>query len=599
VSPQWTTSREFLDTAMTSNALTSKLQEIISMIVYALFNLSLTFRVSSGQWIRWMKNVPAPLMVDLSVSFHHQISGILKSNYYKDEHNNILQQKLILESSLEEFLSRIACHVILLPSGCELQTPFQTPTGGISYGKLLYGGVKRSRLVNNGSSGINRKQPQRVAGERTAIMKFPDDNIPCWSQYGGPRRRFEAVDMGPAAFLEIILLPAGLNVNEIDRDENVESGGGIMMMTTTQLGFEPSSIFQLARTNITSEIARAKQHTEQYDDRNPDIDISDVVGGLREQIEAVTRRVLVSEEELIDLQELGLTLRPRGILLYGKPGVGKTIFAKQIAKKLNVQSINAIAAPELLDKWVGGSEKLVRELFKDAEADDDSAASSLHVIIIDEIDAVFRKRSVSEDSGEITRNSLVNQLLAKIDGVRELPNVLVIGMTNRKELIDEALLRPGRLEVQLHIPMPDAKGRREILKIHFDALLKNGRLSQPLCLSINGDSDPLAQPSSLKKYPSLLQKMKSFLMPSSSRYTIIRDLAEDPVTGGFSGADIAGLVRCAGSIALARSRRDGSGVDGVIITLSDVYSALDELKKQMKTSKRESIGFKTTTIKAT
>lgn len=531
-----------------------------------------------------MKNVPAPLMVDLSVSFHNQISGILKSNHNEDDHDNILQQELILESSLEEFLSRIACHIILLPSGCELLNPFQTPTGGISYGKLLYGGVKRSRLVNNGSSGINRKQPQRVAGERTAIMKFPDDNIPCWSQYGGPRRRFEAVDMGPAAFLEIILLPAGLYINDIDRDKNVEPGGGMMMMTTTQFGFDPSSILKLARTNITSETARAK-HTEQYDDRMKPLGISDVVGGLREQIEAVTRRVLVSEEELIYLQQLGLTLRPRGILLYGKPGVGKTIFAKQIAKKLNARSINAITAPELLDKWVGGSEKLVRDLFKEAEAEEDVAASSLHVIIIDEIDAVFRKRSVSEDSGEITRNSLVNQLLAKIDGVRELPNVLVIGMTNRKELIDEALLRPGRLEVQLHIPVPDAKGRREILKIHFDALLKSGRLSQPLCLSINGDTEPLAQSSSLKKCPLLLQRMKSFLMPSS-RYTIIRDLAGDHVTGGFSGADIAGLVRCAGSIALARSRRDGSGIDGVIITLSDVYSALDELKKQMKISKR-------------
>lgn len=107
-----------------------------------------------------------------------------------------------------------------------------------------------------------------------------------------------------------------------------------------------------------------------------------------------------------------------------------------------------VAAPELLDRWVGGSERCVRELFREAEEElalckaaagsDDSKAflrSALHVIIIDEIDAVFRKRTDSEDSGSITRNSVVNQILSKIDGVKALPNVLTIAMTNRRELI--------------------------------------------------------------------------------------------------------------------------------------------------------------------
>ncbi|EEC48426.1 predicted protein, partial [Phaeodactylum tricornutum CCAP 1055/1] len=131
------------------------------------------------------------------------------------------------------------------------------------------------------------------------------------------------------------------------------------------------------------------------------------------------------------------------------------------------------------------------------------------VVVIDEIDAVFRKRSSSEESGEATRSSVVNQILAKLDGVHAIPNVLLIGMTNRRELLDDALLRPGRLEVQIEVPLPDRDGRREILQIHFDALRKRGRLSRPL---------------------------------------------SDYVTNGFSGADIAGLVRCAGSIALSRSR---------------------------------------------
>jgi len=97
---------------------------------------------------------------------------------------------------------------------------------------------------------------------------------------------------------------------------------------------------------------------------------------------------------------------------------------------------------------VGGNEKLVRGLFIEAEAElaacgGDVGKSALHVIVIDEIDAVFRRRSVAEDSGEATRSSVVNQILAKLDGVNSLPNVLLIGMTNRPELLDDALLRPG------------------------------------------------------------------------------------------------------------------------------------------------------------
>lgn len=104
---------------------------------------------------------------------------------------------------------------------------------------------------------------------------------------------------------------------------------------------------------------------------------------------------------------------------------------------------------ELLDRWVGGSENLVRSLFVAAEAElracgGDAMKSALHIVVIDEIDAVFRKRRSSNDSGEATRASCVNQILSKLDGVNDAPNVLVIGMTNRRELLDEALLRPGR-----------------------------------------------------------------------------------------------------------------------------------------------------------
>lgn len=265
-----------------------------------------------------------------------------------------------------------------------------------------------------------------------------------------------------------------------------------------------------------------------------------------------------------------------------------------------------MSAPELLDRWVGGSEKLVRGLFAEAEAElaacnGDATQSALHVVVIDEIDAVFRRRSSGEDSGEATRASVVNQILAKMDGIKAINNVLVIGLTNRRELLDEALLRPGRLEVQIEVPLPDQEGRREILQIHFDALRKKGRLSKPLCCAIDGlptHARSLRSPISDSKEDNVVtdsnfggdsltrrrkrdkfkKAVKKVWQEASSAVRPPYDLATDSATGGFSGADIAGLVRCAGSLALSRARRDGNGVEGLLITLEDVKLALEEVK---------------------
>lgn len=250
----------------------------------------------------------------------------------------------------------------------------------------------------------------------------------------------------------------------------------------------------------------------------------------------------------------------------------QTALAREISKCLNARPPKIVEAPALLDRWVGGSEKLVRELFADAEAElaqcgGDATKSALHVIVIDEIDAVFRRRTAAEESGEATRASAVNQILSKLDGVKELGNILVIGLTNRRELLDDALLRPGRLEVQVEIPLPNQEGRREILQIHFEALRRRNRLSQPLCQAIDGTRGSDDSTS-----------MSFWRRRGIGPQWKIQDLASQRWTGGFSGADIAGLVRCSGSIALARAREEGGGIENLLITLEDVRLALEEVK---------------------
>jgi len=138
-----------------------------------------------------------------------------------------------------------------------------------------------------------------------------------------------------------------------------------------------------------------------------------------------------------------------------------------------------VNGPEIFDKFVGGSEEKVRALFADAEKDMQTLGdeSDLHVIIFDEIDAICRKRG-STNSGTGVNESVVNQLLSKIDGVESLHNILIIGMTNRLDMIDEALLRPGRFEIHLEIGLPDEKGRVQIFDIHTKKMRDNNLIDK-------------------------------------------------------------------------------------------------------------------------
>ena len=203
------------------------------------------------------------------------------------------------------------------------------------------------------------------------------------------------------------------------------------------------------------------------------------IGGLDKEFEEIFRRAFNSRRyPQIVLDKYGIK-HVKGMLLYGPPGTGKTLIARQIAQALDCDEPKLINGPEIFDKYVGGSEEKMREVFKEAEDDmkQNGDESNLHIIIFDEIDAVCRPRG-SVSSGTGVHESVVNQFLAKLDGVESLNNILVIGMTNRKDMIDEAVLRPGRLEIHKEIGLPDFKGRLQIFEIHTRSIRENKLLSK-------------------------------------------------------------------------------------------------------------------------
>ena len=180
----------------------------------------------------------------------------------------------------------------------------------------------------------------------------------------------------------------------------------------------------------------------------------DDVGDMAETKQALTEAVLWPLQHPETFERLGVD-PPRGVLLYGPPGCGKTFVVRALASSGRL-SVHAVKGAELMDKWVGASEKAVRELFRRAR---DSAPS---LVFLDEIDALAPRRGQSFDSGVTDR--VVAALLTELDGIEPLRDVVVLGATNRPDLIDPALLRPGRLEKLVFVEPPDAEARREILR---------------------------------------------------------------------------------------------------------------------------------------
>lgn len=278
------------------------------------------------------------------------------------------------------------------------------------------------------------------------------------------------------------------------------------------------------------------------------------IGGLDAEFSTIFRRAFASRIFPPGLVEkLGIQ-HVKGMLLYGPPGTGKTLIARQIGKMLNAREPKIINGPEVLNKYVGQSEENIRKLFADAEKEyrEKGDESGLHIIIFDELDAVCKQRGSGGGGGTGVGDSVVNQLLSKLDGVDQLNNILLIGMTNRMDMIDDALLRPGRLEVHMEISLPDEHGRAQILKIHTHKMRENDVMDADVDL------------------PELAQ-----------------------LTKNFSGAEISGLVKSASSFAFNRHVKVGTmaGISDDIVNMKvnrqDFHNALDEVKPAFGVSEEE------------
>ncbi|MCW3472523.1 AAA family ATPase, partial [Rhodococcus pyridinivorans] len=246
----------------------------------------------------------------------------------------------------------------------------------------------------------------------------------------------------------------------------------------------------------------------------------DDVGDMVETKQALTEAVLWPLQHPDSFERLGVD-PPRGVLLYGPPGCGKTYLVRALAGTGRL-SVHAVKGAELMDKWVGASEKAVRELFERAR----NSAPAL--VFLDEIDALAPRRGQSSDSGVSDR--VVASLLTELDGVEPLRDVVVVGATNRPDLIDPALLRPGRLERLVFVPPPDAEARA--------AILKTAGRSVPLDDDVDLD-----------------------------------DLAAG--LDGYSAADCSALLREA---ALAAMRRN---VDAAVVTAEDVAVAREKVRPSL------------------
>ncbi|EKA62621.1 proteasome-associated ATPase [Janibacter hoylei PVAS-1] len=255
-------------------------------------------------------------------------------------------------------------------------------------------------------------------------------------------------------------------------EERVVRRGARVTGTQVRVG---DAVLVDQRSNIAVERIPRAEVADLVLEEVPDLGYDDI-GGLSEQIEAIRDAVELPYLHA-DLYERHQLKAPKGVLLYGPPGNGKTMIAKavaaslarKVAERTGQESATAyflnIKGPELLNKYVGETERHIRLIFHRAR--EKSSDGTPVVVFFDEMDSLFRTRGSGVSSDVET--TIVPQLLAEIDGVEGLDNVIVIGATNREDMIDPAILRPGRLDVKIKIERPDAEGARDIFTKYLTA----------------------------------------------------------------------------------------------------------------------------------
>ena len=264
-------------------------------------------------------------------------------------------------------------------------------------------------------------------------------------------------------------------------------------------------------------------------DESPDVRYSDI-GGIDEQVREVREAVEQPLEHPERFEEAGID-PPSGVLLHGPPGTGKTMLAKAVANETDATFIK-MAGSELVRKFIGEGSRLVRDLFELATEREPA------IIFIDEIDAIAAKRTESKTSGDAEVQRTMMQLLSEMDGFEERGEVRIIAATNRFDMLDRAILRPGRFDRLIEVPEPDREGRVQILKIH----------TRRMNVADSVDIDGLAG-----------------------------------ATEGFSGAELESLTTEAGMFAIRNDR--------TLVKESDFYDALDKIENEDSGDAVPSDGF--------
>jgi len=293
------------------------------------------------------------------------------------------------------------------------------------------------------------------------------------------------------------------------------------------------------------------------------IEIPDVlwedIGGLDEIKEVLIQNI----EGRLRFPEIFEKLKyqpPKGILLFGPPGTGKTLLVKGLASKRQLNFIS-IKGPELLSKGVGDSEKHVREAFRKARQ------SAPCILFFDEIDSLFPKRGSFDDSTHVTE-SVMSQFLTELDGIEELKEVFVIGATNRPDLLDPALLRPGRLEKHLYIPPPDESARKAILTVYLKDLedfldpdIQIDDLAKKTSFFVGADLEALVREVKALIIDGLIGNEVSFKedkIPEGSIKITQRhfDIVLDTIKGSLDGADFERYEQKSWDLLYGKGKRD-------------------------------------------